>query len=195
VSTCCQGGDLDDGEPSGGGRQSTTSLDVVTAPLVIAAAALTPAYQFTVPASTLARDGDSLEVEIWGNVLQNNAAAQTWFVGVSLGGVVLWGAVSVAHALDVDRKPHHHKWRIARLSNTTLQMGGTSLWNNQAALPVVGIGNPSLAPQAAPVATVNVDPIVAGFNTALALEVAVQPSVAGMEWVRKYASTTLHRAP
>jgi len=174
------GDGFDNGSFGGAARAGVAASFVESTPLVVAAAALTNVVNWTIPAEMLARNGDAIDILIGGTLLQSNAGAQTYFIGISLAGLALWGAVSTTYAVSANRRAHFHRF--------TLMRTGPIL------LPATGVGATVTAPQGGPAASLDADP-AANWSVDQALVIAVQPSNATATWTRKAAIGTLLRAP
>lgn len=190
----CGGADALDNGGTGASGPGASSSFVESTPLVVAVAALTPVVQWTIPPGMLSRDGDALDIRIGGTLLQSNAVAQTYFIGISLGGLPIWGATSAAYALSANRRAHLHRFVLMRTGALTCTLIGDAEENNSALLPVVGVGGTTTAPQGGPLASTDADP-ACDWSIAQALEIAVQPSAATATWTRKAALGILLRAP
>jgi len=190
--SCVDG--FDNGSFGGAARAGVAASFVESTPLVVAAAALTDVVNWTIPAGMLARNGDALDILIGGTLLQSNAGAQTYFIGISLAGLALWGAVSTTYAVSANRRAHFHRFTLMRTGPATVTLIGDASENNSTLLPATGVGATVTAPQGGPAASSDNDP-VANWSVDQALVIAVQPSNATATWTRKAAIGTLLRAP
>ncbi len=147
-------------------------------------AALNTIVSRSIPANTLASDGDHMVVRLWGDVLQSNAVAQTWSFGFSLNGVILWFDTSAAFAVSATRRTWEMDLDLERKTSTTVAFGGHVTFGNSVLLPINGEGDITTAPQGNAISSVLADPVVA-WGSAQLFDFAVQASVVGIQFLLK----------
>jgi len=189
---------LVNGQPVGGGGSSPAGpalLYTLPATVLVNNALLNSVVLYTLPANTLAADGAHLIIDVGGNVLQSNVAAQNWSFGLSLNGVVMWFDTSISMATSAQRRT----WRLfvdmQRKTSTTVAISGFVSMAVNATVTIAGLGDITLAPAGAnAIGTANADPAAAWGSNQL-IDVSVQASVAGIEFVTKVGRIYLQTAP
>lgn len=93
-----------------------------------------------IPANTLDEDGQSLHVELFGDLLNTSGVSVTWEIAVLLGGVELFRDTSGSYASSASVRVWTNKFIITRKSATTCQLGGRYGWETTGTAPDTGLG-------------------------------------------------------
>jgi hypothetical protein len=180
------------GQGAGGGGSAPfvpdpTLLSSLLVPVAVTDAALNTITLLALPANTLATDGDILRLTFSGTLLQSNVAAQTWFVGIQVGGTPLWGAVSAAYAQSAVVRAFEVSCDIKRRAVNSATLGGRASFNNSLVAATAGLGNIAVAPQGGPIGSAVVDPAV-NWAAIQNVDIVVQASVAGINFTLRNAT-------
>ncbi len=189
----CGGTTKVNGQSAGGGGAPAGPDLLFSLPdtVVVTDGVLNTIFSYSLPGGTLANDDDHLVIEMGGNALQSNVAAQTWSFGFSVNAVVIWFDTSIANALSAQRRTWTMQIDIQRKTATTLAATGWVSFATNPAAAINGLGDISIAPAGSnALGSTNADPAAAWAANQL-IDFAVQASSAGLEFVTKTAKIYL----
>lgn len=189
-----------DGLGGGGGGGDTTSAYVqtlfatgtVTGPT--ATTSPTAILSRSIPANTLSSDGQLLDVDISGTLLNTSGSNRTWGVAISLGGVELFRDTTGQFVSSATERPWSLRFSITRLSSTTCFLGGSFIWQTATSTPDTGLGFISATSLAGPISSAVSSPTVDwGSAQTLAVTVTCNSNHASTNFLAR--SARIYKSP
>lgn len=149
----------------------------------------TDVLSYSVASNTLSADGQSLLVDMSGEVFNQSGSNRTYVIEFLLGGVALYTATSASMASSTTRRIWNLSFMLTRKSSTTCYLAGNWSRYSTGAAPTVGQGGPWDTGQFVhPIASAASSPTVAwGSSQTLQIRITLSNADANYEFIRRAA--------